>query len=287
MGTEKEQRNRKENNMAQRVFWGVVLAAIVVLILALDFIWLRMLLLLALMLLAQHEMLGALRTLDTRPMAWPGYLYAGGIWALFMLGRVNMVWMLMVLVVLVTLAVSVFAVENGGRESIGDGIVSLIPLLYPLLPFQFLLAAAALPEPYWRIVLLLGVGVACVTDTFALFGGLAFGKHKMAPVISPKKTWEGAASGFVFGALSGLAVYMLQWLWQGEMALWIYLLAAALASVAGQLGDLAASGIKRACGIKDFGHLIPGHGGVMDRLDSILFAVAVSYIVVALANHLI
>lgn len=191
-----------------------------------------------------------------------------------------------VVLVLALLTANVFALEKGKREGIVDAFASLVPLLYPLLPFQFLLAAASLPNPHWRTVLLLGVGVACMTDTFALFGGMAFGKRKMAPVISPKKTWGGAISGFLVGTASGALLFVLQDIWGGQMALWVYLLAAALSSLAGQMGDLIASSIKRACGIKDFGNLIPGHGGVMDRLDSILFAVAISYIIVALTYNL-
>ncbi len=109
--------------------------------------------------------------------------------------------------------------------------------------------------------------VLCVswcTDTFAYFSGMLFGNRKLCPDISPKKTIAGAIGGTLFGTLGGLVVFLVT----GRTP--VFALCALPLSVASQLGDLAASVIKRRFGIKDYGKIFPGHGGVLDRFDSII-----------------
>lgn len=132
--------------------------------------------------------------------------------------------------------------------------------------------------------ILLALGGGWLSDTGAYFTGNLFGKHKLAPEISPKKTIEGAVGGVVTCALGYLLIaYLFQ---KGcafyQMSLevnYLYvLILAPVASVSGIIGDLAASIIKRQYGIKDFGHIMPGHGGVMDRFDSVLFVLPLVYL---------
>jgi len=113
---------------------------------------------------------------------------------------------------------------------------------------------------------------AWATDTAAIFGGKFFGKHKLAPNLSPKKTVEGMISGVV-GAVLGFLVFTLvqDLCFDMEVNYLRRLLIAIPASLVSQVGDLVASAIKRDCGIKDYGNLFPGHGGVMDRFDSVMF----------------
>ncbi len=117
---------------------------------------------------------------------------------------------------------------------------------------------------------------AWVTDTFAYFSGFFFGKHKLIPAVSPKKTVEGAIGGVLFASLGFVIVGFIY----GYSVKNIVILAliGLVASVVSQLGDLAASLIKRHYGIKDYGKLFPGHGGVLDRFDSILAVSACLYI---------
>lgn len=110
--------------------------------------------------------------------------------------------------------------------------------------------------------------VPIITDTFAYFTGVFFGKHKMSPTVSPNKTWEGFAGGLAFGTIISTVYYMLL---INEANIIVVLLTSLLLSVAGQIGDLVFSSIKRYYGIKDYGNIMPGHGGVLDRLDSVLF----------------
>lgn len=126
--------------------------------------------------------------------------------------------------------------------------------------------------PFW---LLYALALNWIADSFAYLGGRATGKHKMAPRLSPAKTWEGAAWSMV-GALA------FGWLFLGYFApdrgLPEVLLLSAAANVAGQFGDLAESALKRGAGRKDSGTLLPGHGGWLDRLDSSLFAMPVVFL---------
>lgn len=112
---------------------------------------------------------------------------------------------------------------------------------------------------------------SAVADTGAYFVGVAIGKHKMAPVISPKKSWEGLIGGIVSSLLVTFLVCMLyQNCFDVKVNTIAVLIATPIFVLIGVLGDLTASLIKRKCEIKDFGKLIPGHGGVLDRFDSIL-----------------
>jgi phosphatidate cytidylyltransferase len=115
-------------------------------------------------------------------------------------------------------------------------------------------------------------------DTFAYFTGLAFGKHKLYEAVSPKKTWEGVAGGFVGSVLGALAVHR----WLGpQVGPGLAVVIGAGAGVFGPLGDLVESLLKRATGVKDSSRLIPGHGGLLDRIDALLFVAPWVYLFAA------
>ena len=122
-------------------------------------------------------------------------------------------------------------------------------------------------------IVLIFVG-AWITDAGAYFTGVLFGKHKMSPNISPKKTWEGAAGGLVFCIVFfTVAAYIYKALILKDFGTISYTAVALMAvpvAVVSMIGDLFASTVKRSCGVKDFGKIMPGHGGVLDRFDSIL-----------------
>ncbi|HLH39465.1 MAG TPA: phosphatidate cytidylyltransferase [Bryobacteraceae bacterium] len=111
-------------------------------------------------------------------------------------------------------------------------------------------------------------------DTAALYVGKAFGRHALAPRVSPAKTWEGAAGSVAGGILAGF-VYAHYLIPSAPVA--VVLLLAATGNIAGQLGDLCESAIKRGAGVKDSGNTLPGHGGWLDRIDSSLFSVPVVF----------
>ena len=123
---------------------------------------------------------------------------------------------------------------------------------------------------------------AWVCDTFAYFSGRLFGRHKLCPALSPKKTVEGAVGGVICTTLIsfGYGAVMPYYTDYNERVIWACGLIGLSCSILSQLGDLLASGIKRDRGLKDYGQLIPGHGGIMDRFDSVLFVSPVVYVLV-------
>lgn len=130
---------------------------------------------------------------------------------------------------------------------------------------------------------------AWFTDTCSYFSGVFLGKHKMAPVISPKKTWEGAIGGVLLTAIANVIIYFVfkTWFFGGTFTGWAWYTVIPISiilSVISICGDLSASVIKRNYGIKDYGNLIPGHGGVMDRIDSAIFVFPAMYAVVSIIN---
>lgn len=123
-----------------------------------------------------------------------------------------------------------------------------------------------------KFVIITPIVAAFLSDAFALFAGMLFGKHKLAPELSPKKTIEGSVGGF-FGAVVGLLVYglVLQFGFGAKVNYLLFVVYGILGSLVSQLGDLSFSYIKRQYKIKDFGNIFPGHGGVLDRFDSVIF----------------
>ena len=134
-----------------------------------------------------------------------------------------------------------------------------------------------------RAYLLLPFILSFACDTFAYFAGMAFGKHKLAPKVSPKKTIEGSIGGMAGNVVCGLifAFVMDRW-FGGSIGYGAMALLALLCSIVAQVGDLSFSLIKREFGIKDYGHLFLEHGGVLDRFDSVLFVTPVIEIILNL-----
>ena len=145
-----------------------------------------------------------------------------------------------------------------------------------------------------------GLSFACswLTDTFAYIVGVKFGKHKMAPVLSPKKSVEGAIGGVVITSLFNVLILFLftvgcknlyDYTLFGESAIKYLLIipVSMILSLVSMLGDLSASAIKRNFGIKDYSQLIPGHGGIMDRFDSCIFVAPALYCILKLAAEYI
>ena len=131
-------------------------------------------------------------------------------------------------------------------------------------------------------LVLIPLVAAFCSDATALFGGMLFGKKKLAPRVSPKKTREGAVSGLI-GGMAGMILFRICFFLVTEVQLHIgwCLLLGLIGAAVGQLGDLVFSCVKREFGIKDYGKLLPGHGGVLDRFDSVIFASPVLWLIIS------
>ena len=174
---------------------------------------------------------------------------------------------------LVVLASMSLVTWRGDRDALGRASAALFPLLYLGLPFGALLAIRFMAGPPGLFLLMLTV---MVSDTAQYYTGRLFGRRPLAPAISPKKTIEGAIGGFVFGTLL-LAIAGHWWLPAVPLGIRVVLGAAVVAL--GIAGDLFESMLKRSAGVKDSSTLIPGHGGVLDRIDALLFAAPIYYVV--------
>lgn len=180
---------------------------------------------------------------------------------------------LFLLTALVAVASSSLGSWRGGPTALASVSVSLFPALYIGLPITALIGVRGLGGPPALFLLMLTV---MVSDTAQYYTGRAFGRRPLAPAVSPKKTIEGAIGGFVFGTALFVAAG-LWWLPSMPLALRVAL---GLTLVAlGIAGDLFESMLKRSAGVKDSSTLIPGHGGVLDRIDALLFAAPVYYVV--------
>lgn len=143
---------------------------------------------------------------------------------------------------------------------------------------NLLVSLLLMSEKFGLMYVILALCAAWISDTGAYFTGTFLGRHKLCPEISPKKTIEGFAGGIAADIVVMMLVSVIYGLIAGVHVNYLWLtLTAAVCSVAGVLGDLSASLIKRQRNIKDFGNIMPGHGGVMDRFDSVLFTVPVFF----------
>ena len=158
---------------------------------------------------------------------------------------------------------------------------TLAGLNYPCLLFGLIMVISV--SDIWWQTLVLACAATWICDSFALFGGMLFGKHKIAPHVSPKKTVEGCISGALSSAVTGVIIYFI-FKSAYPIPMWLCVCTALLASTMGQIGDLAESLLKRMIGVKDFSNLIPGHGGAFDRVDSLLFSIPTTYICLMLAG---
>lgn len=186
---------------------------------------------------------------------------------------------LLALVALIVLIVwDTFDVESD--ESWSQLAWTIAGLLYPVWLFSHAIGLRldwadllTQQQSFWLIVGLLGI--VWVTDSLAYFTGRAIGKTPLAPAISPKKTWEGTIGGFL-GAVAVAVILKLTVLdflsWQDA------LVCAAIGGIGGQIGDLAESRLKRIFGVKDSGNILPGHGGILDRIDGLILVIPLYYV---------
>ena len=278
----------------------VITAAILIVIMALG-IWfqgwpLRAILLVS-MLMSTSEMYRAFRKIGYDPVRWSGYTYCvlavlaqayyanltGG-----MFESISPAMFALIIGLLLAMTVIIFK----GKVAFDSLMSTVFPMLYPGLFFSLIIT---LQDLHSRVIstlaLVLTFFIASVNDTFALFIGLRFGKHRLSPEISPKKSVEGSIAGLVSSVVFAmLAPWLTQRLalsypaMQAQLAasplppLWAFALLGLVAGGLSQIGDLVASLVKRHCGIKDFGTIFPGHGGMLDRMDGILFCGVACYV---------
>jgi len=209
-----------------------------------------------------REFYKAIENTDITPCYFVGYLGATGVLlnCIFPEIDIDLIFTVIILVLLSVIVIS-------KKYSLKDISATLMGIIY--VPFLLFHIAYLEKTVYLYLVFIIAFG----TDTFAYFIGNLFGRKKLCPTISPNKTVEGSIGGI----LGSIVLVVLYSLYFNIKPLWSMILLSVITSILSQLGDLTASRIKRISKIKDFGYIIPGHGGVLDRFDSIIFTAPVIY----------
>ncbi len=276
--------------MLKRVLTAVVLIPIVVVILFWAPSWFFAAVLAFIACLTTAEYLDLVKAYGSRPFRGPVYLFlllavivAGALSSGHPAGKLLPVFFAMALLFAMAVIVVLIAAmtRENLRDSLPDAAFSLLALPYITLPFVAIISLRAGElGPFVVLYLLL---IVWAGDIAAFFVGRSLGRSKLAPSISPNKTWEGSlasvvASIIVAGALAFGVVWYRGFYAERAAAVRVAVIAALAAipiNIAAQLGDLVESMIKRGAGVKDSGSILPGHGGMLDRIDALLFAAPV------------
>jgi phosphatidate cytidylyltransferase len=174
---------------------------------------------------------------------------------------------------LTVLAALIWRMPGGPAGYLRDASASVLIIAYVPLLASFTLLMLVGEHGSARIVAY--ILTVTMSDTGGLVGGVLFGRHPLAPKISPKKSWEGLVGSLVFGIAAGVATAVIGL----KVPFWVGIVLGVALVAVGTCGDLVESMIKRDVGIKDMSSFLPGHGGVMDRLDSLLFAAPVAWMI--------
>lgn len=268
--------------MLTRIMTSVIGIPLVIAIIVIGNPWLRYVIM-AVSLIAMYEFYHVVKT-NHKPMVAIGY----GAVILHYLGFDLVMQHYYIYMTLLTMLALVFLVIKYPKYSIVDVALTLFPILYVSLLFSFIILLRDVRDGNYWVWLIAISAWGC--DTFAYFTGKTIGKHKLAPELSPKKTVEGSIGGIIGAGLLGYFYTMIYThyvpLVVREQVIWV-VVAVMLGAFISQFGDLAASAIKRYFKQKDYGYILPGHGGILDRFDSFLFVAPIIYVTVMYVQNMI
>jgi phosphatidate cytidylyltransferase len=216
-------------------------------------------------------------------LGYAGYIAAVFYYLLLLTGHTEYITMFTILFLVIAMAVYVFTFPSFGAEQV---MTVFFGLFYVAVMLSYVYQTRNLPDGGILVWLIFLSSWGC--DTCAYCVGVLIGKHKMAPKLSPKKSVEGGVGGVLGAALLGVLFALAVNRWASADAdLLHYALICGAGGMISQIGDLAASAVKRNHDIKDYGTLIPGHGGILDRFDSVIFtAPVIYYLAILLAGNI-
>ncbi len=227
----------------------------------------------AVTLIGQWEMYRMLEKKQVLPNFWPGILLGQIILAVIFAGSQFYLIILGILTLMYIAGAEMFRNKGSALLNVSGTLLGVVyptlfwgMLLYLRLYFHHLYKVNADIGGMFIIILFVTIWTC---DTFAYFFGMKFGKHRLFQRVSPKKSWEGAIAGLFGAILVYLVVYFLQII---PITLEVAMTSGLIVGIVGQFGDLVESWFKRDAGVKDSSNLLPGHGGVLDRFDSVMFS---------------
>lgn len=264
----------------KRILSGIVLFPIFALILIFGNKYLVDVFISIVAIMSLHEFYKAFKE-KAKPIQWTGYVTAGLISLIHLIPSEYVLPVITLLILMNILVLFVQSIVTNMKRNVNDIAISLFGICYIVF---FLMFAPLIRDclENGKILIWYVFFSAWGTDIFAYFIGKRFGKHKFTP-ISPKKSIEGCVAG-IFGAIIMNLIYtVICNSILGTNFNYIYIFGISIfLSVISQIGDLAASSVKRYCDIKDYSNLIPGHGGILDRIDSVIFILPFAYFLLSI-----
>lgn len=236
--------------------------------------WIFNITVLLLALMALFEMYSAFQKKGFKPIIWLGFLITIIIFIMMLFEHEGFGWISILLLILLGLSIPVVV----PKVRLVDSLLTIFGSVYPGLALLTMIPLLVNTTPYNQHLLTVTFFASWSTDAFAYVVGTLIGKTKLSPKISPQKTIEGSVGGVIGSIFVGVLVALvLNHTNSASLDMHHIVIISLICGIVSQIGDLVASSFKRFCKIKDFGNILPGHGGILDRFDSVLFTVPMVY----------
>ncbi len=270
--------------MKTRILTAVPLALLVIALIWWGPRWLFLLVLVALVEISLHEYFHLSRAAGLRGIPWLGYCAGAALCIAQTLGGFASGGAVATILLTSVFLAALFAIFQGEglKNYYGAASTTVFGIVYLGFSLSWFFPLRFSDETNGRAAVLFLLLVNWAGDAFALLIGRTMGRHFFAPTISPRKTIEGSIAGLLGSVLVGWVCSLLFWKTAGFK---MVILLSVVAAVTGQFGDLVESALKRAGGLKDSGSLLPGHGGLLDRIDSLVFAVPAIWLILVLKSR--
>ena len=263
----------------KRVITGAVLIALIILILWINIPLVDTIFILLISLMGMYEYNKAFKSAGYNVVPIVGYISCFSILLMGLNIPTDITILISRIAIPSVLIVTfIYSILSKLKITIIDVAITILSIVY--IPFLFSFLKLILMMEHGRLFIWFVIMGAFACDTFAFLIGCKFGKNKLCPEVSPKKTIEGSIAGILGVVITYIIIYVIaRFCLNIYLNIWIIMLMALVSGIIGQFGDLAASSIKRFCKIKDFGLIMPGHGGILDRCDSIMFVAPIVYMI--------
>ena len=260
--------------MKKRVITGAVLVAFLVFILWLNIPLVDTLFIFSISVIGMYEYNKAFKSAGYNIIPFIGYLSCMPILIMGLdISPERVILIARIIIPFLLMYIFIYSILSKLKTTIVDVAITALSFLFSFLKLILMMENG-------RLFIWFVITGAFACDTFAYLIGCKFGKRKLCKDVSPKKTIEGSIAGIIGVIVAYIIIYIIaKYCLNINLNIWIVMVMAIVSGIIGQFGDLSASAIKRYCKIKDFGYIMPGHGGILDRCDSIMFVAPLVYII--------